>query len=500
VPSPSCAMVTKTRTGGIPWRLVAVLLGAALCLLWVCAQLALQPSCQLDEERTARAEELVYRLQQQTAATRGETEAKEEELQRRIHELEQQLEEARAKLSQLPPAAPAWNNAGPSQGAAQLSLPDPAVVPSSGVGSLRGSSGRSVGSKITEDSLRTLASSGAIAVALIVCKRPQYLKRTMDGIFRAQRDSDKFPLIISQDAFDDAMTRHVESSYVETGLAYHMHHTHEANAQSVASKFGSGKQAKGYVLIAQHFGFVMRRLIDDFGFGAITFIEEDIEVAPDIFSYFGAMLPLVRADPDLYCVSAWNDNGYDTLVEDPRLAFRTEFFPGLGWMMDRSLWDEVRDRWAEAYWDEFMRRADVRKGRHCIRPEISRTFTFGEEGISAGQFFKQHLSRIKLNTEQVDWASEDVGYLASASAFEEYIGGEIRAATETALAQADHAGPGPIRIRYDDKREYQAVANKFSLMKDEKEGIRRMAYRGMIPFAWQGHRVYLYTNAWPSMQ
>ncbi len=71
-----------------------------------------------------------------------------------------------------------------------------------------------------------------------------------------------------------------------------------------------------------------------------------------------------------------------------------------------------------AYWDEYMRRPDVRKNRHCIRhpngqyddacqeswlfltcspcklpatganqlgrPEISRSFTFGEEGVSGG--------------------------------------------------------------------------------------------------------------------
>eukprot|EP00442_Polarella_glacialis_P057928 CAMPEP_0115058756 /NCGR_PEP_ID=MMETSP0227-20121206/6531_1 /TAXON_ID=89957 /ORGANISM="Polarella glacialis, Strain CCMP 1383" /LENGTH=123 /DNA_ID=CAMNT_0002443787 /DNA_START=66 /DNA_END=433 /DNA_ORIENTATION=+ len=123
-------------------------------------------------------------------------------------------------------------------------------------------------------------------------------------------------------------------------------------------------------------------MFDEFGFSAVIFLEEDyLEVSPDFFSYFGAMRELLGQDKDLFCVSAWNDNGAEALVQDPREAFRTEFFPGLGWMMDKSMWSEVRDRWAVAFWDEFMRRPDVRKGRSCIRPEISRSFTFGEDGV-----------------------------------------------------------------------------------------------------------------------
>merc|ERR1719204_855580 len=100
----------------------------------------------------------------------------------------------------------------------------------------------------------------------------------------------------------------------------------------------------------------MRKMFDEFGFQQVIFLEEDMEIAPDFFSYFESMLVLLRGDPEVFCVSAWNDNGYDNLVADTRAAFRTDFFPGLGWMMQKSMWDEVRDRWPTAYWDEFMRR------------------------------------------------------------------------------------------------------------------------------------------------
>ena len=36
---------------------------------------------------------------------------------------------------------------------------------------------------------------------------------------------------------------------------------------------------------------------------------DDLEVAPDFFSYFSALQSLLDEDDNLWCVSAWNDNG-----------------------------------------------------------------------------------------------------------------------------------------------------------------------------------------------
>lgn len=38
-------------------------------------------------------------------------------------------------------------------------------------------------------------------------------------------------------------------------------------------------------------------------------VPDDLDVAPDFFEYFLATYPILRADPTLWCVSAWNDNG-----------------------------------------------------------------------------------------------------------------------------------------------------------------------------------------------
>lgn len=59
--------------------------------------------------------------------------------------------------------------------------------------------------------------------------------------------------------------------------------------------------------------------------------------------YFAQTAWLLDADPTVWCVSSWNDNGFESLVTpaDASRVFRTDFFPGLGWMLRRQLWLEL---------------------------------------------------------------------------------------------------------------------------------------------------------------
>ena len=46
-----------------------------------------------------------------------------------------------------------------------------------------------------------------------------------------------------------------------------------------------------------------------------------------------------RSDASLWCVSAWNDNGKSGLIDEEKAAdmlYRTDFFPGLGWMITKG--------------------------------------------------------------------------------------------------------------------------------------------------------------------
>lgn len=81
----------------------------------------------------------------------------------------------------------------------------------------------------------------------------------------------------------------------------------------------------------------------------VLFID-DLDVAPDFYEYFLGTFPLLRSDDSLWCVSAWNDNGKTGLIDEnaPELLYRSDFFPGLGWMLSKKLWDEIGKEYTNA--------------------------------------------------------------------------------------------------------------------------------------------------------
>jgi len=64
------------------------------------------------------------------------------------------------------------------------------------------------------------------------------------------------------------------------------------------------------------------------------------------YSYFSQTRHLLEEDETLYCISAWNDQGYEHTSGDPSLLYRVETMPGLGWILKRSLYkDELESKW-----------------------------------------------------------------------------------------------------------------------------------------------------------
>ncbi|CAL4196590.1 unnamed protein product, partial [Meganyctiphanes norvegica] len=60
--------------------------------------------------------------------------------------------------------------------------------------------------------------------------------------------------------------------------------------------------------ITRHYKFVFDSAFTFFPeTDMVIILEEDLEVAPDFYRYFSQTAPLLRSDPTLYCVSAWND-------------------------------------------------------------------------------------------------------------------------------------------------------------------------------------------------
>lgn len=76
-----------------------------------------------------------------------------------------------------------------------------------------------------------------------------------------------------------------------------------------------------------------------------------------MFSFFSQTLPLLEASDDstydirkdsesLYCISAWNDQGYAHTASRLDVLLRVDWMPGLGWMLKRSLFkDQLESEW-----------------------------------------------------------------------------------------------------------------------------------------------------------
>lgn len=218
-------------------------------------------------------------------------------------------------------------------------------------------------------------------------------------------------------------------------------------------------------------------------------------MAPDFFEYFRALHPVLLSDPSLWCISAWNDNGRGGLVDPgrPELLYRTDFFPGLGWMLLKDVWAELEPKWPKAFWDDWMRQPEQRRERSCVRPEISRTMTFGRKGVSLGQFFDQYLRYIKLNTDFVPFSKHNLSYLIGERYDQDFVK-EVYGAPLLRVEEVQQgAGPkgGPVRVQYSSRESFKVLARNLGVMDDLKSGVPRAGYRGVVSFLYRGRRIYL---------
>lgn len=133
-------------------------------------------------------------------------------------------------------------------------------------------------------------------------------------------------------------------------------------------------------------------------------LEEDLDISIDFFSFLSQTIHLLKEDESLYCISAWNDQGYEHTAEDPSLLYRVESMPGLGWVLKKSLYkDELEPKWPTPEklwdWDMWMRMPEQRKGRECIIPDVSRSYHFGIIGLNMnGYFHEVYFKKHKFNT------------------------------------------------------------------------------------------------------
>nr|XP_033513721.1 alpha-1,3-mannosyl-glycoprotein 2-beta-N-acetylglucosaminyltransferase isoform X2 [Nicotiana tomentosiformis] len=324
------------------------------------------------------------------------------------------------------------------------------------------------------------------AVVVMACNRADYLEKTIKSILKYQISvAPKYPLFISQDGSHPDV-RKLALSYDQLTYMQHLDfepvHT-ERPGELIA-----------YYKIARHYKWALDQLFYKHNFSRVIILEDDMEIAPDFFDFFEAGATLLDRDKSIMAISSWNDNGQMQFVQDPYALYRSDFFPGLGWMLSKSTWDELSPKWPKAYWDDWLRLKENHRGRQFIRPEVCRSYNFGEHGSSLGQFFKQYLEPIKLNDVQVDWKSMDLSYLLEDN-YVKHFGDLVKKAKPIHGADAVLKAfniDGDVRIQYRDQLDFEDIARQFGIFEEWKDGVPRAAYKGIVVFRYQtSRRVFL---------
>ena len=120
-----------------------------------------------------------------------------------------------------------------------------------------------------------------------------------------------------------------------------------------------------------------------------------MELAPDFFSYFEALGKVMDADPSVYAVSSWNDNGQKPHAWDDRGCIAATFSRDSGGCSTTDCGQSSPPS---------GRTVSGTIGCACARREaaarrfdrVCRTFNFGEKGASKGLFFKTYLESIRV--------------------------------------------------------------------------------------------------------
>ncbi|KAD7478892.1 hypothetical protein E3N88_02028 [Mikania micrantha] len=203
---------------------------------------------------------------------------------------------------------------------------------------------RAVVQDLEKKGVRTSVQDAQVPVAAVVimaCNRADYLERTIKSILKYHSSvALKFPIFVSQDGSNtDVRTKAM--GYDQ--LTYMQHVDYEP------VKIERPGELIAYYKIARHYKWALDQLFYKHSFNRVIILEDDMEIAPDFFDYFEVGADLLDKDKSIMAISSWNDNGQKQFVHDPYTLYRSDFFPGLGWMLSKATWDELSPKWPKAY-------------------------------------------------------------------------------------------------------------------------------------------------------
>jgi len=188
---------------------------------------------------------------------------------------------------------------------------------------------------------------------------------------------------------------------------------------------------------------------------------------------------------------------------------------GLGWLMRRdTLVNDVLPGWPMSYWDEYVRRADVRLGRECLFPEVPRVKHLGlKGGASNAQYSVAWKNSVQARKVE-PWgrpgstAFKSLNRAAIPADYDLWFAQLIKNSTEISqisqLINKSNLRPGVVvsggnmslRYKYKNARDYTVIAKALQITPDWKESNPRASYKHASVAFFQQRKVFLY-NTWP---
>ena len=227
-------------------------------------------------------------------------------------------------------------------------------------------------------------------VVVIACDRTETLRNTLSSLLSA--GASPADILVAQDGANSA----VAAVVAEFGVA------HKAKRPPLVPLDGAQH-------IARTYKFALTRAFEDVfpDAPAVLVVEDDLVVSKDFFDYFSAVAPALERDDSLFVASAWNDNGF-AKHGDPGALRRTGWFPGLGWLLPRKLWEtELHPQWPDGHWDHWMRSDEVARGRECVYPVVNRASHESEYGTFLDAWHdKRYFKPIVRQRSRFDWPSD----------------------------------------------------------------------------------------------
>ena len=332
-----------------------------------------------------------------------------------------------------------------------------------------------------------LRQGGEIPIVLITCNRVELLEQTIQNLLKVHHITKD--IIVVQDGTLKSIADTAKSHGLE--IVQNKEDNRRLRGSDGASR------------IATHYKFALTTVFNLRPHApAAIIIEDDLLFSPDFYDYFLHTAAVMEQDKTVFAVSAWNDNGFKGRVADPFALRRTEFFPGLGWLLSRALYkNELESKWPKNHWDHWLRAPETHKGREIVYPQVPRTYHNGIKGTFMNMdTHNQYFRDIAYNQDpSVDWSQAPTSSSTSSTAVAVYDSVTLtnyEARIQQLLQTCHHvtdvqdfiqhrAAVYCIWIKEDPDPSYgtppfQPIAKVFGIWHEHKRGV----HKGMHEFYW----------------